>query len=272
MNRETLEYQRNGADEDVRGMDSRPAYLLRNKEIARKLNAYFDGKMFEWVVDFGSYKGALLDEFRFARKKIAIDTNEHFVEHVRVRYPHIKAIAGTLPEIPAEIVGSRYDCITAFQCLYYLEKTELVETLAGFDGILGENGYFLTDTPIRQAAPFCLIDRVEIRLNRIDTDPIYQIYEKIETLDRCFEREEERARVLAKNRRAYRWIMALSWRTRPLSRIAVKILKLMLSAVYRSLTIHGLLGWLGMRSDWVDVYQKADVAAVGERPFRLLQN
>jgi hypothetical protein len=263
MNRHTLEYQTNRADEDVRGMDSRPAYLLRNKEIARRLNTYFEGKMFKWIVDFGSYKGVLLDEFRFACGKIAIDTNKRFVEHVRVRYPHIRAITGTLPEIPAEIGGSRYDCITAFQCLYYLEKAELVKTLAGFHELMEQGGYFLTDSPIGHGAPFRLIDRIEIRLNRVDTDPIYRVYEKIVVLERCLEREEDRVRVLAKNRRLYRWIMALSWRTRPLSRIAIRMLKLSLGVTYRSLTVHRLLGWLGTRSDWVDVYQEPGSAATG---------
>lgn len=263
MNRHTLEYKTNRADEDVRGMDSRPAYLLRRKEIARKLNTHFEGKMFEWVVDFGSYKGAMLEEFRFARRKIAVDTNESFMEHVRVRYPHIRAITGTLPVIPVEITESRYDCITAFQCLYYLEKVELIDALAGFDELMEEGGYFLTDSPIANGAPFHLIDRIEIRVNRVDTDPIYRIYEKIEVLERCLEREEERARMLAKNRRLYRWIMMLSWRTRPLSRIAIRMLKLTLGVTYRSLTVHRLLGWLGTRSDWVNVYRKLGSVTTG---------
>lgn len=208
-------------------------------------------------------QGSLLDELRFARRKVAIDTNEGFIEHVRVRYPHIRAITGTLPEIPAEIAGSRYDCITAFQCLYYLEKAELIETLAGFDELMEEGGYFLTDSPIGYGAPFRLIDRIEIRVNRVDADPIYRVYEKIEVLERCLEREEERVRVLAKSRRFYRWIVTLSWWTWPLSWIAIRMSKLTLGVTYRSLTVHRLLGWLGMRSDWVDVYQKAGSAANG---------
>lgn len=263
MNRDTMRYGTNRADEDVRGMDSRPAYLLRRREIASRLNAYFEGRTFEWVVDFGSYKGVLLDEFRFARRKIAIDTNESFMDFVRVRYPHIRAITGTLPEIPAEIAEFRYDCITSFGCLYYPEKAELLETLARFHVLLEEGGYFLTDTPIGYGVPFRLIDRVEIRVNRVNTDPIYWNYAKIVVLERSLGQEEERLRVLAMNQRRYRWIMMLSLWTWPLSWIVIRILKLILRGIYRSLTIHRLLGWMGTKSDWVDVYQKSSSATAG---------